>query len=132
MDVDVFVIGVVGFDDFGVVVDDVGGGEVWIGDVLYQFIDGQVGVVYQCQVVVDYFVEVVWWDVGCYIYGDIVGIVDQQVGNFGWYDCWDLFGVIVVGYLVDGFFFQVCQQFMGQFGYVYFGVLYGCGVVVVY
>lgn len=76
MDINVVLVGVVGLYDFGMVVDDVGGGEIWIFDVFYQVVWCQVVVVDQCQVVVDYFVYVVGWDIGGYVYGDVGGVVD--------------------------------------------------------
>ncbi len=131
-DVDAPATGAVGLDDPGAAVDDAGGGEVRTGDVLHQLIDGQVGVVHQRQAAVDHFAEVVRRDVGRHTHGDTAGTVDQQVGNLGRHDRRDLLGAIVVGHPVDGFLFQVSQQFMGQLGHAHFGVSHGCGVVAVH
>ena len=131
-DIDAPTAGTIGLDDAGTAVDDARSGEIRAGDVLHQVIDGQLGIVHQRQAAVDHLGEVVRRDVGGHAHGDTGRAVDQQVRHLGRHDSRDLLGAIVVGHPVDGFFFQVGQQLVGQFGHAHFGVSHGRGVVAVH
>lgn len=131
VDIYFVVIGMVSFFNIVMIVNDCCCWEVWFWDVFYQFFNVDVFIINICQIIVDDFCQVVWWDVGCYIYGDIGRIVYQQVRNFGWYDVWNFFCVVIVINEIDCFFFEIGYQFMGNFCQMDFCIMYCCCRVVV-
>src|SRR5690606_29423308 len=129
--VDATTTGTVGLDDAGTAVDDAGRGEIGARNVLHQLVNGQLGVVDQCQAAVDHLAEVVRRNIGGHTHSNAAGTVDQQVGNLGRQDVRNLQRTVVVGHPVDGFLVQIGQQFMGQTRATHLGVSHGrCGVAV--
>lgn len=131
VDVYFIVIGVIGFFDVVMVIDNGGGWEIRVRNMCYQFFNVDVFIVNICQIVVNYFCQVMWWYVGGYFYGDFGGVVYQQVRNFGWYDVWNMFCIVIVVDEIDCFFFKIGYQFMSDFCQMNFGIMYCCGGVVV-
>ena len=71
-------------------------------------------------------------NVGGHTHGDTGGTIDQQGRHTGRQYIGDLLGVVVVGNEIDGFFFKIGQQLVGDLGHPHFGVTHGSGRVAIY
>ena len=61
-------------------------------------------------------------NIGRHAHCDTGRAVNQQVGDTGWHNHWNLFGFIIVGDKIDCVFFQVFDQRVGDLGHTDFGV----------
>ena len=97
----------------------------------HQFIDGDIRVVDHRQATFNHFSQVVGRNIGGHTHGDTGGAIDQQIGDARWQHHRNLFGLIVVGDKVDGLFFQVFDQRVGDLGHTDFGVSHCRGGVTI-
>ena len=112
-------------------IDDAGSGEVRGRHDVHQVVDRGVGVTQQMQTRVHHLVQVVRGNVGRHAHGDTGRAIDQQIGEFGRHDQRFFFAAVVVWTEINGFFVQVVEQFMRDFGQTDLGVAHGGGVVAV-
>ena len=112
-------------------IDDAGSGEVRGRHDVHQVVDRGVGVTQQVQTRVHHLVQVVRGNVGRHAHGDTGRAIDQQIGEFGRHDQRFFFASIVVGTEINGFFVQIVEQFVRDFGQTDLGVAHGGGVVTV-
>ena len=110
-------------------VNNAGGREVGRGNDLHQIVDRRVGMAEHMQTGVDHFVQVVRRDIGGHTYGNARRAVDQQIRNAAWKDERFFFRAVVVGAEIDGFFVDVAQHFVGDFGETDLGVTHRRSVV---
>ena len=112
-------------------VNNAGGREVGRRNDLHQVVDRRFGVAEHMQTGVDHFVQVVRRDVGGHTHGNAGRTVDQQIRDAAWQDQWFFFRAVVVWAEIDGFFVDVAQHLMGNFGEADLGVTHRRSVVAV-
>ena len=105
--------------------------KVWRGDDFHQFVNGRLRIGQHVQTSVHHFVQVVGRNIGRHAHGNARGAVDQQVRNAAGQDQRFFFGAIVVGAEIDGFFVDVAQHFVRDFGQTDFRVTHGRCVVTI-
>ena len=113
-------------------VNDAGSRKVWGRHNFHQLIHRSLRVAQQVQAGVDHFVQVVWWDVGGHAHRNTARAVNEQIGQARWQHQGFFFRAVVIGAEINGFFVNVAQHFVGNFGQSDFGVPHGGGVVAVY
>ena len=122
----------VAFFDTTDAVNDAGGREVGRGNDFHQLVDGGFGVAQHVQASVNHFVQIVRWNVGGHTDRNTARAIHQQVRNAAGQDQRFFFRAVVVGAKVDGFFVDVGQHFVRNFGQTNFGVSHGRSVVAVH
>ncbi|MNG94648.1 hypothetical protein D3C79_536630 [compost metagenome] len=123
--------GTVSLFDATATVDDRRRREVRPRDVFHQAFDADVFIIDVSQAAVDNLRQVMRRNVGGHADSDTRRAVDQQVRDLGWHDGRDLLGAIIVRHEVDGFLFQIRQQFVSNFGHAHFGITHRRGGVAV-
>ena len=83
------------------------------------------------QASVNNLVQIVRRNVGRHAHGDAGRAVDQQVREARGHDQRLFFAAVVIGAEINGFFVQIGEQFVRDFGQADFGVAHGGGVVTV-
>ena len=105
--------------------DSGAGGEVRTGQKFHQFIHSGTGIIHQSNGGIDDFAQVMRRNIGCHTHTDTGTAVHQQIGETGRQNAGFLFFFVKVGNHLNGFFFDIAQQFFGQAFHTAFGITGG-------
>ena len=106
----------VAFFDTADAINDAGGGKVRRGHDLHQIVDGGIRMAQHVQAGVHDFIQVVRRDVGGHAHRNARRPIHQQIGKFGGHYQRLFFAAVVVRPEIDGFFVQIVEHFVGDFG----------------
>src|SRR5215471_981782 len=122
----------VGLLDAFAACDEAAGGQIRAGDILHCFLERELRLFDHGDRGVNHFAQVVRRNVGGHANRDTAGAIDKKIRNARGEDRGFFFGFVEVRNKIDGFFFNVGEEFLGNFGEARFGVPHCRGHVAVH